>query len=52
VLNKNSNSEEEVDLDLCIYKTMDGVLGDNVLGNLADITSPEERFYFETYIFE
>ena len=35
--------DENLQLDLCIYTTMDGVLGENVLGNFNDILDPDIR---------
>jgi carotenoid cleavage dioxygenase-like enzyme len=39
----STSDKNIVYLDLCVYKSMDGVLGEHVLGNLDDITDPTVR---------
>lgn len=39
----SENSPDILTLDMCSYDTMDGVLGENVLGNLVDTLDPEVR---------
>lgn len=37
------SNNRKIELDTCAYNTMDGVLGEHVLGNLKDVMSPSTR---------
>ena len=39
----DGSNQRQIALDTCAYNTMDGVLGEYVLGNLKDILSPDVR---------
>lgn len=42
-LNSNGESSQLLDVDVCAYESMDGLLGDHVLGNMQDVQSPAIR---------